>query len=330
VGGPEDQILERRDRQGNDIGDTVCNDLQDFDLMEDGTLMMRDGCVKQQETGFSSSIWNMFYITLGGRNAYGYQNAGGFDVYELAPLAYDPWEFEPAIATPENEVVNPDVEVSIEPSYTYPPATPAYGASNPENGYAPEFDLLLVADAANKISAMDNDVEVDTVTSMRGFTPSNQTLYNPTYTNSAPFLVEFDSTVVAFEAGDVALVPYAVFSIVVFGGSDTVAPTLVVDPSGDACGSGVQTTHWVNSMSGVTETADWLTTSDQAAPFWVSYDSVLKKNAWSYNIRLDCDKRHNGPIPTGALYYRARIKVTASYAGEASAIFEPSCLYSSP
>jgi len=76
IGGPEVQVLRRFNRQGHNISSSVCNDIQDLLLNERGTMMLRDGSVKMQETGFSASVTGIFQVTIGGELQWGFLNDG--------------------------------------------------------------------------------------------------------------------------------------------------------------------------------------------------------------------------------------------------------------
>lgn len=79
IGGPSDQVLSRRNEKGWDISDTICNDVQDLNLSEKGTMILRAGMVRLS-SAMTSSVAAIFPMRMGGTIRYGVVAGGSLDI----------------------------------------------------------------------------------------------------------------------------------------------------------------------------------------------------------------------------------------------------------
>lgn len=118
IGGPKIQILQRFNERGWDISNNMANEVVDLDLLESGSMYLRNGSRKINYTGETGTITNLFYITVGGVRAYGVVVGGALKVISMPsvnvrknPLTLTPANSADAVAT---------VYVSADPSIRYP------------------------------------------------------------------------------------------------------------------------------------------------------------------------------------------------------------------
>jgi len=102
IGGPRVQILKRTNQRGWDISASFCNDVEDFNITERGTLRIHDGMTKISTTGFNSSVTGIFQITIGGLFGYGVVYDGTVAFLPLGePLELEPWNFKDPFGMPD-------------------------------------------------------------------------------------------------------------------------------------------------------------------------------------------------------------------------------------
>jgi hypothetical protein len=83
IGGVLERVLQRVDARGRDISNTVVNDLQDLDLTEWGSLVLRNGARKMKDSGESFDIRSIFPINLGRGTRYGYMFNGTLTIVDI-------------------------------------------------------------------------------------------------------------------------------------------------------------------------------------------------------------------------------------------------------
>jgi hypothetical protein len=99
IGGELSRVLQRSDNRGRDISNTVVNELYDLDLVEVGSMLVRNGSRKMKDSGVSSSISSIFPVNLGRESQYGYIFNGSLtlvDIPEWFSPGQVPFDFEPA------------------------------------------------------------------------------------------------------------------------------------------------------------------------------------------------------------------------------------------
>jgi hypothetical protein len=70
---------------------SIANEVQDFFLGEQGSLMLRQGCAKTDRTGGTASIIGIFMVTIAGVQQYGLISAGGLSLLDYGlRLGYSP------------------------------------------------------------------------------------------------------------------------------------------------------------------------------------------------------------------------------------------------
>lgn len=118
IGGPEKQLLKRFNQSGHNISNTVANDTSDLNLLENGSMILRDGSRKINGTGESDTVTNLMEVTVGNVLAYGVVVAGALKVITLPTenVRLNPFEMEPANQAPALATVYP----STDPSIRYP------------------------------------------------------------------------------------------------------------------------------------------------------------------------------------------------------------------
>jgi len=78
-----DQVIRRTNERGWDISNSVANEVWDFRLGELGTMRLRPGSRKVNDTGRSASIDGIFFITMNALLAYGVIYNGSLDVITI-------------------------------------------------------------------------------------------------------------------------------------------------------------------------------------------------------------------------------------------------------
>jgi len=95
IGGAVTQVLKRTNERGNDISNSIANEVQDFDLGEKGSLILRDGKRKIDETGKDYDITSIFDLNIGGLLQYGLVFNGNLDLIEIPLPDTDAPDFAP-------------------------------------------------------------------------------------------------------------------------------------------------------------------------------------------------------------------------------------------
>lgn len=83
VSGPEDKVLRRTNDKGWELSATVANVVEDFHLGRKGTMRLRSGCRKINDTGKSTSIEAIFGISIVGVIAYAIIYNGTLEIIEM-------------------------------------------------------------------------------------------------------------------------------------------------------------------------------------------------------------------------------------------------------
>lgn len=98
IGGMLLRVLKRFNARGWDISNTVSNEIIDFDLGEQGSMDVRNGARKINDTGRTASIDTLFMMNLGGIKRYGLVSNGVLDVIDIPEwslLGQHPFTFSP-------------------------------------------------------------------------------------------------------------------------------------------------------------------------------------------------------------------------------------------
>lgn len=90
IGGPEKQVLKRTNARGNDISNTIANVVQDMELGERGSMWLRAGMRKIDETGKNYDISSIFDLHIGGTLQYGLVYNGSIDLVTIPDTPVPP------------------------------------------------------------------------------------------------------------------------------------------------------------------------------------------------------------------------------------------------
>ena len=106
IGGPQRQLLRRFNDRGWDISNSVANETVDLSLFQHGSMILRNGMRKISTSGESSTISEIFPVSVGNVLAYGVVVAGALTVITLPtdnvrlnPLELSPGNTPAAVAT---------------------------------------------------------------------------------------------------------------------------------------------------------------------------------------------------------------------------------------
>ena len=114
IGGPETQMLKRRNERGNDISNTLANNIQDFELTERGSMRLRAGCRKITTSGYSDSIHKLIDIQIGYVPRFGVHHGTQLDVIDRPQ--WDLFPADPVFLTPEDpQATSSDERVLVFP-----------------------------------------------------------------------------------------------------------------------------------------------------------------------------------------------------------------------
>ena len=83
IGGAVTKVLKRTNARGNDISNTIANEVQDFDLGERGSLRLRNGKRKIDETGVAYDINSIIDLNIGGLLQYGLVYNGALELIDI-------------------------------------------------------------------------------------------------------------------------------------------------------------------------------------------------------------------------------------------------------
>jgi len=138
IGGPEVQVLKRTNERGNDISSTIANEVQDFDLGEKGSLILRPGMRKIDETGKAYDITSIFELNIGGLLQYGLVYDGAVELIEIPepelPDAPQPFPFDLEPQKPPRPTDFPD-------GWDCPPEDPADDRMPPDPSLPPDDQI---------------------------------------------------------------------------------------------------------------------------------------------------------------------------------------------
>lgn len=98
IGGPQTQLLKRVNERGNDISNTLANDIQDFELTERGTLRIRAGSRKVLTSGYDDTVYKIIDIGIGYIPRYGVHHGTQLDVIDRPQ--WDLYPADPLFLTP--------------------------------------------------------------------------------------------------------------------------------------------------------------------------------------------------------------------------------------
>jgi len=118
IGGPALKVFALYDpEQRVNISDSFQNEITDLNLSQKGSAFLRDGSVKTLLTGYSASVGNIFYMTVGNVITYGVVVNGALSVIELPK---DNVKFNPVGLPVYARASVTDLRVNADPSVTYP------------------------------------------------------------------------------------------------------------------------------------------------------------------------------------------------------------------
>jgi len=102
IGGPLKQLLRRFNERGQDISNSIANEVTDFDLLQVGSMIKRNGSRKTNTTGEAATVTNVIPVSVGSVLAYGVVVAGALKIITMPTVnvRLNPLELSPANATP--------------------------------------------------------------------------------------------------------------------------------------------------------------------------------------------------------------------------------------
>ena len=115
IGGPVTQILKRTNERGNDISNTLSNNIEDMQLTERGSMKLRPGYRKITTTGYTDSIHTLLDIKIGYVPRFGVHHGTQLDIIDR-PQWGDGFSGDPVFLSP----LNPATALSDERVSVFP------------------------------------------------------------------------------------------------------------------------------------------------------------------------------------------------------------------
>jgi len=85
-------MIKRTNARGNDISNSVSNETYDLNMGQRGSMILRAGCRKINETGETSDIISMFAVNIGGLQRYAVKIGTSLSLIDISeyPINLDP------------------------------------------------------------------------------------------------------------------------------------------------------------------------------------------------------------------------------------------------